>query len=314
MLPSDNSDDGRGRVRAETYPPRPSPCFPENKFQSDRDAWLTNAMSSGRSWSPSGGVLSPLKKTFEYGFGGGLFLQKKRAHGGSGEALSSSGSWPRMKSTRTSPAPTSCESGGSATSHSEATSRGTPRAPRRRHHHHRKGGGWGKEVGPLPTTRQQRLVTSMFVLVVVLGSIQIFALIVHPPTGRNFALGGLSGIAGSGGGSGGGGGDNNNNSNGVRRRASGGFRDKLFGASSGGSDGSGGGVTQASAGGLRGGVLNNNESVQQQQHGLSLSNPRAFEMVAADMGNLKDTVSYHYSNLHCRPKRYSSNTTPKPAL
>lgn len=311
MVRSDASDDRRGRVRAETDPPRPSSHFSENIYQSNRDGWFDNhAMTSRRSSSPSTrAVLSPLKKTLEYSFGGGSFLQKnKRAHGGScREALSSSGSWPKIKPTRKPPVPTCYESGGSATSHSEEAPSGTPHAPRRRHHHHHhRKGVWGKEARPLPTTRQQRLVTSMFVLVVVLGSIQIIALFVHPQTGRSFALGGLTGVAVSGG-AGGAGIDegsslgNNNRNNGVRRRASGGgFRDKFFGTASDGIDGDiGAAATQASARGLRGGVFNNNnnnEVVQQNQHSLSLSNPRAFEMVAADMGHLKDTVSHHQSS------------------
>eukprot|EP00752_Nemacystus_decipiens_P005528 g5000.t1 len=266
MLRSD-SDNERGRVRAQTYPTRPSPRLSENIFQPDRDGWFGNAQDSCRTSSPS-----PLKKKLRDGFGSGLFLQNKRAYGGSMEGLSSSGtSWSKVKSTRTSPAPTSCESGGSGSSRSGVTPRGGPRASRRRHHHRK--GGWGERGAPVQTTRQQRLVTSMFALVVVLGSIQIIALIVHPPRGGSFGVGGLSGIAVAGGT-----GDGSH----VRRRVTGGFQDKFLRASGVSSN------AESSAGGLKAPEFDNN--AQRQEQGLSLSHPRAFEMVAADMGHLKDTV------------------------
>ena len=268
MLRSD-SDNERGRVRAQTYPPRPSPHLSENSFQPDQDGWFVNALDSCRTSSSS-----PLKKKLGGGFGSGLFLQNKHAYGGSMEGLSSSGtSWSKMRSTRTSPAPTSCESGGSGSSRSGVASRGGPRTSRRRHHHRK--GGWGERGAPVQTTRQQRLVTSMFALVIVLGSIQIIALIVHPPRGGSFGVGGLSGIAVARGT-----GDGSN----VRRRVTGGFQDTFLSASGVSSN------TESSAGGLQARGFNN-DATQRQEQSLSLSNPRAFEMVAADMGQLKDTVS-----------------------
>ena len=265
---SSDSDDGRGRVRAQTYPPRPSPRLSETNFQPDRDGWLGNAMDGHRGSWPS-----PFKKRL-----GGLFLQNKRSYGGSMEGLGSSGSWSNtMKFTRTSPTPTSCESGGSVSSRSGATPRGTSRAPRRRH----RKGGWGEGTA-MPTTRQQRLVTSMFALVVILGSIQIIALILHPPAGGSFGVGGLSGIAGGGTAA-----VTTADGSGARRRVSGGFQDKFLRSSSAVASS----AADAPASGLRAGAFNNNEVVQRRDQGLSLSNPRAFEMVAADMGHLKDTVS-----------------------
>lgn len=270
MLRSD-SDNERGRVRAQTYPPRPSPRLSENSFQPDRDGWFVNALDSCRASSPS-----PLKKKLGDGFGSGLFLQNKRAYGGSMEGLSSGGTtWSKVKSTRTSPTPTSCESGGSVSSRSGVTPRGGPRASRRRHHHRK--GAWGERGAPVQTTRQQRLVTSMFALVVILASIQIIALIVHPPREGSFGVGGLSGIAVAGGTAG----DGSN----VRRRATGGFQDKFLRVSGASSN------TESSADGLQARGFSNNDVAQRQEQRLSLSNPRAFEMVAADMGHLKDTVS-----------------------
>ncbi len=137
------------------------------------------------------------------------------------------------------------------------------------------------EGSALPTTRQQRLVTSMFALVVILGSIQILALIVHPPGGGSFRVGGLSGIAGGGPGT-----AAAVDGSDARRRVSGAFQDNFLRSSS-------AVVTNAvetSAGGLRAGAFNNNE-ITQRQESLSLANPRAFEMIAADMGHLKNTVS-----------------------
>lgn len=267
MLRSD-SDNESGRVRAQTYPPRPSPRLSDNNLP-DRE-WLGNAMDSCRTSSPS-----PLKKKVEYGFGSGQFLQNKRAYGGSMEGLSSSGtSWSKMKFTRTSPTPTSYESGGSVSSRSGATPRGGPRGSRRRHHHRK--GGWGEGGTPVQITRQQRLVTSMFALVIMLGSIQIIALIVRPPRGGSFGVGGLSGLAAA---------DGTADGSSVRRRVTGGFQDKFLRASSVSS------ATGASAGGLQARAFGNNDIAQRHEQGLSLSNPRAFEMVAADMGHLKDTVS-----------------------
>lgn len=267
------NDDGHGRLRSQTYPFQPSVLLTENNLPSDRDAWLGNSIQGRGDSSPlrrtgrGTGVLSPLKE-LDFGFGSGMFLQKKRSHGGNGEGLRSSGSLSRMKIGRSSPTPTSCESGSS-------TSRSGSRVPRRRNHHHRKDA-WGDEPITPPTTRQQRLVTSMFALVVVLGSIQIVALIVHPPRG-SFTVDGLSGFAGRG----------INDDNRVRRRASGGVRDTFTDTPSIVSGGGG----AVPSGGLRGGPLNNNGVPQYNEQGLSLSNPRAFEMVAADMGHLKDTVS-----------------------
>lgn len=269
MLRSD-SDNESGRVRAQTYPPRPFPCLPDN-FPPGRGEWFVNAMDSCRTSSPS-----PLKKKLGDGLGSGLFLQNKRAYGGSLEGLSSVGAnWSKIKSIRTTPTPTSCESGGSVSSRSGTTPRGGQRVPRRRHHHRK--GGLGERGTPVQTTRQQRLVTSMFALVVVLGSIQIIALIVHPPRGGSFGVGGLSGIAAN---------RDMVDGNSVRRRVTGGFQDKFLRASSVSS------AAEASgSGGLQARALNNNDPVQRQEQSLSLSNPRAFEMVAADMGHLKDTVS-----------------------
>lgn len=267
-MPSDSDHEHHGRVRSQTYP-RPSSRLSENSFQPDQDGWLGNALDSRHANAPS-----PLKGKPEFGFGSGLFLQHKRAYGGSMEGLSSSTSWSTMKFIRTSPAPTSCESGGSVSSRS-ATPRGGPRASRRRHHHRK--GGWGEGGTPVQTSRQQRLVTSMFALVVILGSIQIIALIVHPPRGGSFGVGGFSGTAA---------GSGTADDSSVRRRVAGGFQDKFLRAPSVSS------AAEASAGGgLQARAFNNNDIVQGHGQSLSLSNPRAFEMVAADMGHLKDTVS-----------------------
>lgn len=127
----------------------------------------------------------------------------------------------------------------------------------------------------MQATRQQRLVSSMFALVVVLGSIQIIALIVHPPRGRSVGVGGLSGVATTG---------RTVDGSSVRRRVTGGFQDKFLRTPSVSS------AAEASAGGLQARELNDNNIVLRPERGLSLSNPRAFEMVAADMGHLKDTV------------------------
>jgi len=274
MRSSDSSEDGRGRVRAQTYPPRPSPRLSETNLQPDREGWLNNAMNGHRNSWPY-----PFKKKLGAGFGSGLFLHNKRScGGGSIEGLGSSGSWSTKKFTRTSPTPTSCESGGSASSRSGTTPRGTPRALRRRYH---RKGGWAEGTA-LPTTRQQRLVTSMFALVVILGSIQILALIVHPPGGGGFGVSSLSGI-----GRGGPGIAASVGGSGARRRVSGAFQDNFLRSPSAVVSN----AAAASAGGLRAGTFNNNEITQRQDQTLSLANPRAFEMVAADMGHLKNTVS-----------------------
>lgn len=278
MRSSDSSEDGLGRVRAQTYPPRPSPRLSESNLPPDRDGWLNNAMDGHRNSWPY-----PFKKKLEGGFGSGLFLQNKRSHGSSMEGLGSGGSWSTVKFTRTSPTPTSCESGGSASSRSGTTPRGTPRALRRRHH---RKGGWA-EGTTLPTTRQQRLVTSMFALVVILGSIQIIALIVHPPAGGSFRVGGLSGIAGGRPGT-----SAAVDGSDARRRVSGAFQDNFLRSSSAVVSN----PAEASAGGLRAGAFNNKEIVQRQDQSLSLANPRAFEMIAADMGHLKNTVSRNANN------------------
>lgn len=265
------SDGGRGRVRSQTYPPRPSQHRSESSFQSDRGSWFGNAVEGRRNSSPprlsNNVVVSPLRR-LEYGFGSGMFLQK-RTNGGDEEG--SSRSWSTAKLTRTPATPSSCESGGSASSQSGDL----PRAPRRRHY---RKGGWGKEAAPPTTSRQQRLVSCMIALVVFLGSIQIIALIVHPPRGTSFAVGGLGRATSA---------SINSNSRFVRESAGGG---KVLHVD-----------------GLRGGVSNNKEAAaqQQQHHGLSLSNPRAFELVTADMGHLKDTVSEEFQPT--RPTRHPSD-------
>lgn len=120
-------------------------------------------------------------------------------------------------------------------------------------------------------------------------------------------MGGLSGVAVP---SGGTAGDGSN----VRRLVTRGFQDKLFRASSINS------ATEASAGdgGVQaGGGFNNNDAAaqQRQEQGLSLSNPRAFEMVAADMGHLKDTVSCVFIKLYpsCMNTEMYRYEKPSPA-
>ena len=280
LLRSD-SDDELGRGRSATYPPRPSRRASE--YSIDRDDWCPKGLESRRHTSPLGlsqgkrRSSSSLLKKPDCLVGRSL---KKKWHSRGEERGNTSSSW-STKAKYTSPIPTSCESA-SGTSRSGGGGGGglTSRGARRRY---RKG--W--EDSYSTPTRQQRLVTAMFGLVVVLASIQIIALVVHPP--REDILNatgglGLAGIAGAGGDGGGGGGGAAGNGNGVRRRTvSGGLRDTF--TRSGGDNSNGGGRRSGGDEGFNGG------GIQLQEQGLSLSNPRAFEMVAADMGHLKDTVS-----------------------
>lgn len=260
VLRSD-SDDDQGRVRAATYPPRPARAFSHHRV--GRDEWCAKSLDGHRNTPPVelGGdkkifSLLKLKKPVNK-----IVLNRKAARS---EGISG---WSTKKGFVT---PTSCESG-SATSRSGATSRG----PRRRH---RKG--W-EDVAAAPT-RQQRLVTAMFALVIVLASVQIIALVVHPPGEDKYRTRGLaaSGQAATLGGAGGG---VDGMGDGILKRTTGGFRANFLRSSGDG----GGNVLAPVARDVGGRAFSGGE----QQHGLSLSNPRAFEMVAADMGNLKDTVS-----------------------
>lgn len=258
-FPRSDSDNGvHGRGRAATFPPRVGRRASENHLE--RDDWYGKSLKGRRNTSPVGmgrdRRFSLLLKKPDSRHA----LQKKAARG--------DGTSPTWR--KGSPIGNSYESG-SGTSRSGGGAEGvsTPRWARRRH---RKG--W-EDAGP--ATRQQRFVTAMFVLVVVFASIQIIGLILHPPSEGKYPMRGhavdldAAGHVDSAG-------------SGIRRRTDG-LR-KTF-LRSGGGDG---GRSIATGDGLDTGGREILDRGGQPQ-GLSLSNPRAFEMVAADMGHLKDTVS-----------------------
>ena len=286
-LRSDSDPDELGRGRSATYPPRPSRRSSE--YSLDRDDWCPKGLESRRHTSPlglfHGKRSSSLLKKPEFGTTRSLkkkWTPSSSSRGGDkgSNGGGSSTSWGKGK--LTSPVPTSCESA-SGTSRSGVAQRG----PRRRYRKGWEEGGFYSSPSA-PPTRQQRLVTAMFGLVVVLASIQIIALVVHPPREERFATGFTASIAGPEDGGGGGGGGSGN---GVRRRTvggGGGLRDTFASRSSGDNSKRRGDNNNISGEWVNGG------GGSQQQQGLSLSNPRAFEMVAADMGHLKDTVSYQY--------------------
>lgn len=153
-------------------------------------------------------------------------------------------------------------------------------------------------MAPAPSpTRQQRFVTAMFGLIVVLASMQIIALVAHSPSDKNSpGIVSSNGVATPT--------DRvDSTDSGVRRIASGRMEDQSLRGSSGVASNGG-----AAPGGVVGVVpaLNGNghrggdSSGRAKHNGLSMANPRAFEMVSADMGHLKDKVrSCTATHLRC---------------
>lgn len=261
-----DSDDGQGRVRAATYPRRPSRRpFDHQPLTNRREKGVLRDLPGCCNTSPAHGDLNKRNPVVLSNAGSRTFLQKKKWRG-DGEG----GVW-AMTTRIISPTPTSYESG-SGTSRSDAAWRGL----RQRRHK-----AWEDAGSP---TRQQRLFSAVFGLVVFLASVQIISLITHPPRESQYSKSGLSVNGNAHGDSAGE--EVNEVGSIARRRTPGGGRGAFLRAAS--DDNRWVATTP-----LRGGVGREFNGVEQHQ-GLSLSSPRAFEMVAADMGNLKDSVGQLY--------------------
>lgn len=258
-LITSDSDGAYGRMRAATFP---SPRRDEAE-RSDQDDW----------GAPDDLKWHDMPPTFGYDKKSPSLIRKSRSthvlksvhkneHGGVDLSAKSS---PRSRD----------DSSATATSPSPGGNR-------------RRGRKGSRDEAPL--TRQQRLVSVMFGLVLVLASAQILTLVVHVP--RDHQKSQRQGQS---------------NSAETILRGSGklenrriipsGYRNlNLRGNKEQGGVMKGEEITVAvvTGKGPRGIGGSERRSRAGNQEGLSLTSPRAFEMVAADMGNLKDTVSHSY--------------------